>query len=178
MFRQRAYFIFSAQIQELLQKGEDDLKVQIKKLKENATIPTRGSAQAAGYDLYAAIDEPVVINNACTLKIGTGVAVAIPEGYVGYVFARSGLATKRGLRPANCVGVIDSDYRGEIIVALHNDNPEISETNDALTQEIIKPGERIAQLVLAPYLPIEFEEVKELDNTERGSGGFGSTGKN
>lgn len=152
------------------------MKVQLKKLRENAIIPTRGSAQAAGYDLYAAIDEPIVIQNAYTVKIGTGVAVAIPEGYVGYVFARSGLATKRGLRPANCVGVIDSDYRGEIIVALYNDDPENSEAHCTLAQKTVEPGERIAQLVIAPYLPVEFEEVKELDDTERGTGGFGSTG--
>ena len=112
------------------------MQINIKKLKENATIPTSGSKYAAGYDLYACIDEPITIKPHETAKIGTGLAMEIPEGYFGAVFARSGLATKQGLRPANAVGVCDADYRGEYIVALHNDS-EFEKT--------IKPNERIAQ---------------------------------
>lgn len=144
------------------------MKIEIKKLRENAVIPTRGSLQAAGYDLYAAIDEPVTIKPHTTEKIGTGLAIAVPDGYFGAIFARSGLATKQGLRPANCVGVADSDYRGEYIVALHNDTDE---------EKTVGTGERIAQLVVMPYLSVEFEERDELSETERGEGGFGSTGK-
>ena len=153
------------------------MKINIKKLKDNAVIPTRRSAQAAGYDLYACLDDGIVSTTLCageTKKIGTGVAVAIPDGYVGLIFARSGLATKKGIRPANCVGVIDSDYRGELIVALHSDTGVYDSCVDAPT---ISAGERIAQLVIMPYLPVEFEEVNELDSTERGEGGFGSTGQ-
>lgn len=142
------------------------MKIRIKKLKEEAIIPTSGSKYAAGYDLYATTTE--VFLPFQTIKMSTGLAVEIPEGYFGGIFARSGLATKFGLRPANCVGVVDSDYRGELIVALHND------TNQ---EQTVKKGERIGQLVVLPYLPIEFEEVDELDETERGEGGFGSTGK-
>lgn len=142
--------------------------IKIKKLNENAKIPTSGSAYAAGYDLYACLDEPITIEPHTTKKVGTGIAVAVPQGYFGAIFARSGLASKQGLRPANCVGVADSDYRGEYIVALHNDG-EVSQT--------VSDGDRIAQMVVMPYLPIEFEEVEELDQTERGAGGFGSTGK-
>lgn len=144
------------------------MKVQIKKLRENAVIPTRGSSSAAGYDLYACVDGAVEIKPHATEKIGTGIAVAVPEGYFGAIFARSGLAAKQGLRPANCVGVADSDYRGEYIVAVHNDTD---------TVQVINPGERIAQMVVMPYLAVEFEETSELDETERGAGGFGSTGK-
>lgn len=144
------------------------MKVNIKKLNENAVIPTRGSACSAGYDLYACINEPVTINPHETVKIGTGLAVEIPEGYFGAIFARSGFATKQGLRPANCVGVCDSDYRGEYIVALHNDTNKI---------KVININDRIAQLVVMPYLPIEFNEVEELTETDRNDGGFGSTGK-
>ena len=103
-----------------------------------------------------------------TEKIGTGLAIAVPEGYFGAIFARSGLATKQGLRPANCVGVADSDYRGEYIVALHNDSD---------TEQVVGCNERIAQLVIMPYLAVEFEETDNLSETERGAGGFGSTGK-
>ena len=142
------------------------MKIQIKKLRENAQMPTRGSAAAAGYDLYACIDEAVVIAPHTTAKIGTGLSVAVPEGYFGAVFARSGLASKQGLRPANCVGVCDADYRGEYIVALHNDSDE---------ERTVMPGDRIAQLVIMPFLPAEFEEVDELTETQRGAGGFGST---
>lgn len=145
------------------------MDIKVKKLKENAIIPTRGSNQAAGYDLYACIDSPIVVVPHQTVKVGTGLSIEVPNGYFGAVFARSGLATKQGLRPANAVGVCDSDYRGEYIVALHND------TNFPQT---INPMERIAQLVVIPYLPIKFKEVDELSDTERGDGGFGSTGKN
>lgn len=144
------------------------MKIEIKKLNENAVIPTRGSLQAAGYDLYAATTEAVTIKPHETVKIGTGLAIAVPDGYFGAIFARSGLAAKQGLRPANCVGVADSDYRGEYIVALHNDTDE---------ERTIEPKERIAQLVVMPYLAVEFDEVDELSETERGAGGFGSTGR-
>ena len=143
------------------------MKIKIKKLRESARIPTRGSAHAAGYDLYACLENDAVIPAHGTAMIGTGLSVAVPEGYFGAVFARSGLASKQGLRPANCVGVCDSDYRGEYIVALHNDSEE---------SRYVKDGERIAQLVVIPYLSVEFDEVDELDETERGAGGFGSTG--
>ena len=143
--------------------------INVKKLRENATLPTRGSAQAAGYDLSACIDGgSVTIAPHSTEKIGTGLAIAVPDGYFGAIFARSGLAAKQGLRPANCVGVADSDYRGEYIVALHNDTDE---------PRTVAAGERIAQLVVMPYLSVEFTEVADLDETERGAGGFGSTGK-
>ena len=144
------------------------MKINIKKLNNNAKIPTRGSAEAAGYDLYACIEKPITIPAHSTEKIGTGLAIEIPDGYFGAIFARSGLATKEGLRPANCVGCCDSDYRGEYIVALHND------TNEA---KLIMPDERIAQLVVMPYLAVKFNEVDELPNTDRGEGGFGSTGR-
>lgn len=144
------------------------MKIQIKKLNENATIPTRGSDRAAGYDLYACLDADITIGAGETVKIGTGLSIAVPEGYFGAIFARSGLAAKEGLRPANCVGVADSDYRGEYIVALHN---------DSAVSRVVTPGERIAQLVIMPYLSVEFEEADALDETERGAGGFGSTGK-
>ena len=144
------------------------MKINIKKLNENAKIPTRGSEYAAGMDLYACISSPAIIAPHQAVKIGTGLSIELPEGYFGAIFARSGLATKNGLRPANCTGVADSDYRGEYIVALHNDT-DIPQT--------IQPMERIAQLVVMPYLPIEFEEVDELSETERGVSGFGSTGR-
>lgn len=144
------------------------ININLKKLSDNAQIPTSGSKYSAGYDLYACLDKPVVIAPHTTQKIGTGISLALPEGYFGAVFARSGLATKQGLRPANCVGVCDADYRGEYIVAIHNDSDE---------ERIIEPNERIAQLVVMPFLPINFSEVDELDETERGDGGFGSTGK-
>ena len=144
------------------------MKIDIKKLNENATIPTRGSSQAAGYDLYACIDKTIYIAPHTTVKIGTGLSIEIPDGYFGGIFARSGLATKKGLRPSNCVGACDSDYRGEYIVAIHNDTDETMS---------IEPNERIAQLIVIPYLPVEFNEVDELSETERGTGGFGSTGR-
>lgn len=145
------------------------MEIKIKKLKENAVIPTRGSTYAAGYDLYACIDEKIKVYAGETVKVGTGLSIAIPDGYFGAIFARSGLATKEGLRPANCVGVCDSDYRGEYIIALHN---------DSATMRIIEPGERIAQLVVMPYLSVDFIESDDLDQTDRGAGGFGSTGTN
>lgn len=141
--------------------------VKIKKLKENAKIPTRGSKYAAGYDLYACINKNVIILPHETVKIGTGIAMNLPNGHFGAIFARSGLATKQGLRPSNCVGVIDEDYTGELIVALHNDTDE---------ERIVIPNERIAQLILVPYNTMIFEEVNELDKTIRGDNGFGSTG--
>lgn len=145
------------------------MKIKIKKLTDTAKIPTRGSEYAAGYDLYADVTEATEIKPHSTAKIGTGLSIEIPDGYFGAVFARSGLASKQGLRPANCVGVCDSDYRGEYIVALHNDTDE---------SKTIGPGDRIAQLVVMPYLAVEFEESDELSDTKRGSGGFGSTGTN
>lgn len=142
-------------------------KTRIKKLNNRAIIPTRGSEYAAGYDLYANNEQRLLINSGDTVKVGTGIAMEIPEGYFGAIFARSGLATKQGLRPANCVGVVDSDYRGELIVALHNDSNEPRE---------IMPNDRIAQLVITPYLTVDFVESDTLDDTDRGEGGFGSTG--
>jgi dUTP pyrophosphatase len=142
--------------------------VNIKKLNPNATLPTQGSAEAAGWDLYACIDEPVCIPPSCTVKIGTGLAFELPPFTFGAIFPRSGLATKKGLRPANCVGVCDSDYRGEYIVAVHNDSESV---------QWVEPGERIAQLILMPYIPMFFNEVDELTETKRGADGFGSTGK-
>ena len=142
--------------------------IQLKKLKGNALLPARGSEHAAGYDLHACLEEDAVILPGQTVKIGTGLAIAVPDGYFGAVFARSGLASKEGLRPANCVGVCDSDYRGEYIIALHNDSD---------TARTVHHGDRIAQLVILPFLPAEFEESEDLPETARGAGGFGSTGK-
>lgn len=144
------------------------LDVRIKKLRENAVVPTYGSDFAAGADLYAAIDEPVTIEAGETKLIPTGLAFEIPEGYAGFVYARSGLASKRNLAPANKVGVIDSDYRGEVMVALHN-HGKASQT--------IEAGERTAQMVIAPYITASFILSEALDDTERGEGGFGSTGR-
>ena len=145
------------------------MNINIKKLNDLAKIPTRGSKYAAGYDLYAATNYQIEIAPHSTVKIGTGIAMELPENTFGAIFARSGLATKKGLRPANCVGVVDADYRGEIIVALHNDTNEIM---------FIEPKERIAQLVLIPFIPIVANEVDNLSETVRGDGGFGSTGTN
>ena len=141
--------------------------IAIKKLNENAVIPTYGSEYAAGADLYACISESISIAAGETLLIPTGLAMEIPVGYAGLIYARSGLASKKGLAPANKVGVIDADYRGEIMVALHN------HSNQTAT---IEPSERIAQLVITPYLAAHFNEVTELSDTVRGEGGFGSTG--
>ena len=146
------------------------MEVKVKKLHPAATIPTFGSDEAAGCDLYANLAEEggmVVIRPGTKQFIKTGIAMAIPKGYGGFLYARSGLACKRGLRPANCVGVIDSDYRGELIVCIYNDSME---------DQTINHGERIAQLVIAPYLRPTFVETDDLDDTERGAGGFGHTG--
>ena len=145
-----------------------NLSVAIKKLNPTAQLPLRGSEQAAGYDLRACLENDVTIAPGATVLVGTGLAFALPQGYFGGVFARSGLSVKQGLRPANCVGVIDSDYRGECMVALHNDSD---------TPRTVTNGDRIAQLVILPYLAVDFSEVTELDDTQRGEGGFGSTGR-
>ena len=163
--------------------------IKFKKLKPNATVPTQGSEYAAGYDLYACIGDPVTIQPHETVKISTGIAITPPKvnctipwsnqtntqkiispniNTFGAVFARSGLATKKGLRPANCVGVCDMDYTGEYIVVLHNDS-NIPQT--------VEPNERIAQVVFIPYISDKWEEVDELEETKRGNGGFGSSGK-
>lgn len=142
-------------------------EMNIKKLTATAKIPTRGSEEAAGYDLYADTDSMLTIKPHETVKVPTGIAIQLPKNTFGAVFARSGLATKSGLRPANCVGVIDSDYRGDVTVALHNDTD---------MPRVIEAHERIAQLVVIPYLSLILNEVNELDNTKRGDGGFGSTG--
>jgi len=144
------------------------MKINIKKLNENAIIPTYGSLGAAGADLYALLPDTLTIKSGETVLVGTGIAMEIPEGFVGLVFARSGLSTKKGLAPANKVGVIDSDYRGEIKVPLFNQS-SVSQT--------IEKGERIAQIVITPFLSAEFFEVDELDSTIRGTEGFGSTGR-
>ena len=143
------------------------MEISIQLLNDLAKVPTRGSEYAAGYDLYAATDYIIDIAPHSTVKIGTGIAMELPEGTFGAIFARSGLATKKGLRPANCVGVCDSDYRGEYIVPLHNDTDEMMS---------IEPGERIAQLIVMNFNPIEFNVVNSLSDTERGDGGFGSSG--
>ena len=144
------------------------MKIFVKKLRPGALLPTAGSRFAAGYDLYACLDAPVEIPPHTTAMIGTGLALAVPEGWFGAIFARSGLAAKQGLRPANCVGVCDSDYRGEYIIAIHNDSG---------FPRVVAPGDRIAQLVVLPCAAAEFETVDTLPETERGDGGFGSTGK-
>lgn len=141
--------------------------VNYKKLTKTAKEPTRGSEYSAGFDLYADIEEDIVIRPHETIKVGTGLAFELPENTFGAIFARSGIATKQGLRPSNCVGVCDADYRGEYIVALHNDTS---------IPQIIKPQERIAQIVLLPYISMEFNEVEMLSETVRGNGGFGSSG--
>lgn len=141
--------------------------VRIQRVRSNAVLPTYGSAQAAGADLYACLDETVTIAPGETALIPTGIAMELPAGLVGLVYARSGLATKRGLAPANKVGVIDSDYRGEILVALYN---------HGTVHQTVQPGERVAQLVITPYVAAHFEETKSLSDTARGAGGFGSTG--
>ena len=140
--------------------------VNIKKLNDKAIVPSRGHYGDAGFDLHACIDKPVTIQAGDTVKIPTGISVEVPDGYFGAIFARSGLATKQGLRPANCVGVCDAPYRGEYIVAIHNDSNE---------QQVITPGQRIAQLILLPFATAEFNVVNELSDTDRGDGGFGST---
>ena len=142
--------------------------ISVKKVRPNAILPTYGSAEAAGADLYACLEEPVTIAAGETKFIPTGLAMEVPKGCAGLVYARSSLGAKRGLAPANKVGVIDSDYRGEVSVVLHNHGS---------VEQTVSPGERIAQLVITPVLTPIYEEVEELTDTGRGSGGFGSTGK-
>ncbi|MBR5460486.1 MAG: dUTP diphosphatase [Clostridia bacterium] len=143
-------------------------KVLFKKLDDRAIVPTYATSSSAGADLYALSDGDIIIESGKTVLVHTGIAMVIPEGFVGLVFARSGLATKRGLAPANKVGVIDSDYRGEIMVPIYNQSDK-----DA----VIESGERIAQIALIPYLTADFEETDVLDETDRGESGFGSTGR-
>lgn len=144
------------------------MQIAVKKLRQSAKLPTFGSKEAAGADLYACLEECVTIEPGGTAFIPTGLAMELPQGYVGLIYARSGLACKRGLAPANKVGVIDSDYRGEFIVALHNHGAQ---------PQTISDGERIAQLVVVPILLPEYVETATLSDTQRGQGGFGSTGK-
>lgn len=145
----------------------EQIKVTFMKMDPKAQVPAYGTEFSAGADLSACIEQPVTIHAGTTEFIPTGIAVAIPRGLVGLIYARSGLACKQGLAPANKVGVIDSDYRGEIIVALHN---------HSTGSLVVEPGQRVAQMVIAPYIYAEYEERGSLDETDRGSGGFGSTG--
>ncbi len=142
--------------------------LRIKKLDERATTPTYGTEYSAGADLYSMVGDEITVEPHKTVLVHTGLAVEIPEGYAGLIFARSGMACKRGLAPANKVGVIDADYRGEVMVALHN------HTDAPVT---VEGGERVAQLSIVPFLKAEFVEAEELSDTVRGEGGFGSTGK-
>lgn len=143
--------------------------MNIKLLYPDSKIPTRGSDDAAGYDLYAHIENgPITIRPHETVKIDTGIAVEIPQNTFGGIFARSGIASRHGLRPANCVGVVDADYRGPVIVALHNDSD---------SSQYVDNGQKIAQLIIIPYLNVDFNVVDTLSDTVRGDGGFGSTGK-
>ena len=142
--------------------------MRVKKVRPNALIPTYGSAEAAGADLYACLDADVVIEPGKTVFVTTGIAMAVPSGYAGLIYARSSMGAKRGLAPANKVGVIDSDYRGEVMVALHNHGTEV---------QTVCHGERVAQLLVTAVLAPAFEETDELDETVRGDGGFGSTGR-
>lgn len=146
------------------------MDIKVKKLNEKAILPTRGSEYAAGYDLYALINNEkgrIEIQPHSTVKIETGLAFELPENTFAAIFARSGLATKQGLRPANCVGVCDCDYRGQYIVALHNDSDEL---------RVVENEERIAQMILMPYINMNFIETDKLSDTVRGNNGFGSTG--
>ncbi len=146
----------------------DKMIVKVKRMSPTAMLPTHGSSFSAGYDLYADLQENLTLLAHTTATIDTGLRFELPEGYFAGIFARSGIATREGLRPANCVGVCDSDYRGNYMIALHNDSEE---------PRIITPHEKIAQMIVMPYLPLTFEEVPELSDTLRGEGGFGSTGK-
>lgn len=143
------------------------MNIKVKKLNPDATLPTYGSDYAAGADLYVCLEKPVTINPGETVMLHTGLAMEIPAGYAGLIYPRSGMASKRGLAPANKVGVVDPDYRGEFMVAMHN-HSNIPQT--------VEPNERIAQLVIAPFLTVQFDEAEELSDTVRGEGGFGSTG--
>ena len=142
--------------------------VRVKKLSANAILPTYGSKEAAGADLYACLDEEITIGAGETAWIGTGISLEVPKGCAGLIYARSSMGTKRGLAPANKVGVIDSDYRGEVRVVLYNHSGK---------PQTVAPGERIAQLLITPVLTPRYEEAEELTDTDRGTGGFGSTGK-
>ena len=144
------------------------MKIKFKKIHKSAITPTYGTEYSAGADLYALLDGAIEIAPHETHFVRTGISVEIPEGYCGLIFARSSMGAKRGLAPANKVGVIDADYRGEIMVTLHNHSERIA---------TVEPGERIAQLAIVPFLKAEFEEADELSDTVRGAGGFGSTGK-
>lgn len=141
--------------------------IRVKKLRPGASLPTYGSVEAAGADLYACLDTDVIIECGCTAFIPTGIALEVPKGCAGLIYARSGMACKRGLAPANKVGVIDSDYRGEIVVVLHNHGN---------APQKVENGERIAQLIITPVLTPAYEEAQELTQSDRGTGGFGSTG--
>ena len=143
------------------------MKVNVKKVKKGAVIPTYGSEFSAGADLYACLESDVTIPPHATVLIPTGLVMELPIGYAGLIYARSGLASKKGLAPANKVGVVDSDYRGEVMVALHNHGE---------TAQSVASGERIAQMVITPYLAADFAVADELSSTVRGEGGFGSTG--
>ena len=149
-------------------KGVSKMSIRVKKLSDKAILPTYGTAEAAGADLYACLDAPVTVMPGQTVWIPTGLALEVPKGCAGLVYARSGLACKKGLAPANKVGVIDSDYRGPVTVVLHNHGSE---------PQTIAHGERIAQMVITPVLTPVYEEVSDLSDTDRGQGGFGSTGK-
>lgn len=145
--------------------------MKVKKLSDQAHIPTRADEDSAGYDLYAVVDEPdgkAVINPGCTLMVRSGYAFEIPKGFFGGVFPRSGLSTKHGIRLENCVGVIDSSYRGEVWMPLHNDSGEAY---------MVKTGDRVAQMIIIPYESVDLEEVEELSDTERGANGFGHSGR-
>lgn len=144
------------------------IDVKIKKLNDKATIPTYGTEYSAGADIYACLDSAIKIAPGETAFIKTGLSAEVPEGFALFIFARSGLSIKQGLAPANKVGVVDSDYRGEIMVALHNHGKE---------EKIVESGDRIAQMIFLPYYKAKFKEVTELSDTIRGAGGFGSTGK-
>lgn len=145
------------------------MKLQVKKLNPRAKLPTYGTALSAGADLYVCLDGPVTLQPGETKFLPTGLAIAVPAGYAGLVFARSGMASKRGLAPANKVGVIDADYRGEVCVVLHNHGS---------APQTVEDGDRVAQLLVVPVLAPALELTEELDETQRGSGGFGSTGQN
>ena len=148
--------------------SNNEMILNVKKLNNLAKLPTRGSEYAAGYDLYAATDDIITIQPHSTVKIGTGLAFELPQGTFAAIYARSGIATKHGLRPANCTGICDADYRGEYIIALHNDTDSI---------QYINPQERIAQMVLLPFIEMTFNEVDELSDTVRGNNGFGGSGR-
>ena len=145
-----------------------EAKIRFTKLDPKAQMPTYGSEFAAGADLYAVLEKEITIEPGETIMIGTGIACEIPEGYAGLIYARSGLACKKGLAPANKVGVVDSDYRGEIKIALHN---------HGTTAQTVGTGERIAQLVITPFIRGVFEEAETLEEMKRGEGGFGSSGR-